>query len=472
MADVSNVVCTPPATPTITPDGPTTFCTDGSVTLTSSSATGNQWYLNGNPIGGATTQTIIATTSGNYTVVVTNSGCASSASAITIVTVNPIPATPTIGAGGPTTICTGGSVELTSSSATGNQWYLNGNPIGDATNQLYSATVAGGYTTIITSNSCTSAASAQTDVTVNPSPATPTITPGGPTTFCARGSVTLTSSSATGNQWYLNGNPIGGATSQSYLAAAPGDYTDRVTANGCSSATLAITTVAIMAPCITVPGAPLTPAASGSDGQATVTFSAPASNRGTPITGYTVTSAPAGGTDSDAGSTSLSHLITCLSNGTSYTFTVTATNEQGSGAPSDPSNRLTILASQTIGFGVAPTVSLGGTGTVSAIGGDSGNPLVFSSLTQGICTIAGTTVTGVSPSSCIIAAYQAGDAAYSAAQQVTQNFMVGFPTAASGNNPGGAGTITVSVSANPAGCGFSAAQFITLPNAATAGLSN
>jgi hypothetical protein len=34
---------------------------------------------------------------------------------------------------------------------------------------------------------------------------------GGPTTFCVGGSVTLTSSSATGNQWFLNGNPIGGA---------------------------------------------------------------------------------------------------------------------------------------------------------------------------------------------------------------------------------------------------------------------
>ena len=39
--------CTPPATPSITPAGPTTFCAGGSVTLNSSAASANQWYLNG-----------------------------------------------------------------------------------------------------------------------------------------------------------------------------------------------------------------------------------------------------------------------------------------------------------------------------------------------------------------------------------------------------------------------------------------
>src|SRR6202521_3359997 len=91
------------AMPTITPGGPTTFCAGGSVTLTSSSASGNQWYLNGNPIGGATNQTYIATASGNYSLEVTGSGCTSAPSTATTVMVNPIPATPTITPGGPTT---------------------------------------------------------------------------------------------------------------------------------------------------------------------------------------------------------------------------------------------------------------------------------------------------------------------------------------------------------------------------------
>ncbi len=234
-----------PAAPTITPGGPTTFCTGGSVTLTSSAATGNQWLLNGNPIGGATNTTYVATASGNYTVTTTDgNSCTSTASAATTVTVNPIPATPTATPGGPTTFCTGGSVLLTSSSASGNQWFLNGNPIGGQTNQTYSATASGSYTVTTTDgNACTSAASAAVVVTVNPIPATPTITPGGPTTFCTGGSVTLTSSSASGNQWFLNGNPIGGATSQSYPAAASGSYTVTVTTSGCTSSPSAATVV-------------------------------------------------------------------------------------------------------------------------------------------------------------------------------------------------------------------------------------
>jgi hypothetical protein len=235
-----------PATPTITPGGPTTFCTGSNVTLTSSASSGNQWFLNGNPIGGATATTYVASASGSYTVKTTDgNSCTSAASAATSVTVNPIPATPTITPGGPTTFCGGGSVLLTSSSASGNQWFLNGNPIGGQTNQTYSATATGSYTVAVTTSGCTSPASAATSVTVNPIPATPTITPGGPTTFCAGGSVTLTSSSASGNQWYLNGNPIASATSQTLPVNASGSYTVKVTASGCTSAASASTTVVV-----------------------------------------------------------------------------------------------------------------------------------------------------------------------------------------------------------------------------------
>ncbi len=231
-------------TPTITPGGPTTFCEGGSVTLNSSGTSGNQWYLNGNPIAGATNQAYIATASGDYTVTDMANGCTSASSSAATVIVNPLPATPTITPDGPTTFCEGGSVTLTSSNATGNQWYLNGNPIGGASDQTYPANASGDYTVVVTDgNNCLSTPSAATLVTVNPIPATPTITPGSPTTFCEGGSATLTSSGASGNQWFLNGNPIGGATNQQYLANAAGDYTLTLTTSGCTSAPSMATTV-------------------------------------------------------------------------------------------------------------------------------------------------------------------------------------------------------------------------------------
>jgi hypothetical protein len=245
-SDPANIpIISSPVTPSISAGGPTAFCTGGGVTLTSSSASSNQWNLNGNPIGGATNQTYVVAASGNYTVTVTGgNGCAATSSGTTV-TVNPIPATPVITPGGPTTFCAGGSVMLTSSSATGNQWYLNGNPIGSATNQAYNAAASGSYTVIVTISGCVSASSAATAVTVKPLPATPVITPGGPTTFCAGGSVTLSSGSATGNQWSLNGNPIGGATNQTFSAAAAGSYTVTVTTGGCTSAPSATTAVTV-----------------------------------------------------------------------------------------------------------------------------------------------------------------------------------------------------------------------------------
>jgi titin len=87
---------------------------------------------------------------------------------------------------------------------------------------------------------------------------------------------------------------------------------------------------------ITVPGAPTSATASGSDGQATVSWTAPTSTGGAAISGYTVTAAPGGAQCTTTGATSCT--VTSLSNGTSYTFTVTATNSVGTGSASSASS--------------------------------------------------------------------------------------------------------------------------------------
>ena len=90
-----------------------------------------------------------------------------------------------------------------------------------------------------------------------------------------------------------------------------------------------------------LPNAPTSVAATAGDASALVTFVAPTNTGGTAITGYTVTSIPAGGVDTNAGSTSLTHSIGGLTNGTSYTFTVKAINSVGSSVASIASNSIT-----------------------------------------------------------------------------------------------------------------------------------
>jgi gliding motility-associated-like protein len=219
-----------PVTPNITAAGPTTFCAGGNVTLTSSAGTGYLWS------NGATTQSINVTSSGNYTVKITNvSGCQSPASVATVVTVNALPGIPTITPDGPTTFCAGGNVTLSSSPETSYLW-SNG-----ATAQSINITTPGNYTVqVINASGCQSAASVATSVTVNALPVTPSITAGGPITFCDGGSVTLTSSAGTSYLW------SNGATTASINITTSGNYTVQVTnAGGCQSALSAAANVTV-----------------------------------------------------------------------------------------------------------------------------------------------------------------------------------------------------------------------------------
>jgi uncharacterized protein (TIGR02145 family) len=97
---------------------------------------------------------------------------------------------------------------------------------------------------------------------------------------------------------------------------------------------------------ITVPGAPTSPAATVDNDQATVAFTAPGSNGGSDITGYTVTSSP--GSFSATGASS-PLVVTGLTNGTSYTFTVIATNAAGNSVASAASAAVTPIFTSITG---------------------------------------------------------------------------------------------------------------------------
>ena len=94
------------------------------------------------------------------------------------------------------------------------------------------------------------------------------------------------------------------------------------------------------------PAPPTNVVAIAADGQATVTWDAPASDGGSAITSYTVTSDPDGITAVVDGST-LTSTVLGLTNGTSYTFTVTATNAVGTSEASASSNAVTPMTTPT-----------------------------------------------------------------------------------------------------------------------------
>ncbi len=376
-----------PATPTISAGGPTTFCAGGNVVLTSSSPSGNVWST------GATTQSITVSTSGTYTVAVTTAGCTSGTSAGTTVTVNPIPATPTISAGGPTTFCAGGSVVLTSSSASGNVWSTG------ATTQSITVSTAGTYTVTVTIAGCTSATSAGTTVTVNPIPTAPTISAGGPLTFCAGGNVVLTSSSASGNTWST------GATTQSITVSTSGTYTVTRTSGGCTSLASAGTT-------ITVNPVPATPTISAGG---STTFCAGGS--------VVLTSSSASGNVWSTGATTQSITVS-----TSGTYTVAVTT---AGCTSATSSGTTVTVNP---IPATPTISAGGSTTFCA----GGNVVLTSSSASGNVWSTGATTQSITVSTSgtyTVAVTTAGcTSATSAGTTVTVNPVPTTPTISAGGS--------------------------------------
>jgi hypothetical protein len=147
----------------------------------------------------------------------------------------------------------------------------------------------------------------------------------------------------------------------------------------------------VLAPA-TVPGAPTIGMATGGDAQASVSFTAPASNGGSPITGYTVTSSPGGFTGTGTASPIA---VTGLTNGTAYTFKVTATNAVGTGAASAASNSVTPAAPTTVPGPPTIGTATGGNGqasvTFTAPASNGGSPIT----TYTVYAFDGTTDTAV-----------------------------------------------------------------------------
>jgi PKD repeat protein len=207
--------------PSVSASGATSICAGSPATLVASGASTYSWS---GGAGSTATVTVNPTSTTTYTVTGTSSGC--SATATVTVTVNPLPSVTATSA----TVCSGDTdTTLTATGAVSYVWST-----GATTSSInVTPTTTTSYTVTGTSSAgCTN--TAVSTVNVVTSPATPTITQSG---------LTLTSSSSTGNQWYLNGSPIAGATGQTHTATVNGNYTVVVTQGGCSSAQSSVTPV-------------------------------------------------------------------------------------------------------------------------------------------------------------------------------------------------------------------------------------
>ncbi|MFY8032873.1 MAG: hypothetical protein ACOVMN_00040, partial [Flexibacteraceae bacterium] len=216
---IVNLECGAPATPTISASGSVNLCQGGSVQLSAPSGFRYLWS------NGATSQNITVNTAGSYsvqTIPIEYSCLSARSNVINVAVSNPNPSTGITNSGA-TTLCTGESVVLTAPNGYGYLWSNN------ETTRSITVTQTGSYSVRTILNGCTSSVIGPVSITVNQTPNAPTISAGGPTTFCSTRSVTLT---ATGASNYLWSN---GATTAQVTINESGLYSVRTAQNGCTS---------------------------------------------------------------------------------------------------------------------------------------------------------------------------------------------------------------------------------------------
>ena len=437
--------------PTVTASGPTSFCAGGSVTLTAQSGTSYLWST------GAHTQSITVSTSGNYSVTVSNGSCSGSSNPVTVTVGQPPNAQ--ITAGGPTTFCAPGSVTLTASPAGGTYAWSNG-----ATTQSITVFGSGSFSVTVTANGC-SATSAATTVTVNPAPIV-SIT--GPSTFCAGTPITLDAGPGFSSYHWSNG-----ATTQTITDSPSSTTTYSVTvtnAQNCSAtASKTVTLGGSPSPVITAAAAVCANSANDSasvgavagatyawtiangaitSGQGTNAIQYTAGATGSVTLGVTVNGGSCSGSSSKSVPIQAPPAV-AISGPSSTCPNVSFTLDAGAGyaayAWSTGATTRTITVSQT----ATTTYSVNVTTSAGCSGG----------ATQTVSMASSGTVTITAPASVVAgspnhpASVPAGPAGTTYAWSITN----GAITAGQGTNAvtftaGPSGTITISVSTNNGGC--------------------
>jgi hypothetical protein len=152
---------------------------------------------------------------------------------------------------GTNNFCVGDSTLLSMSPGFSYQWFKNGVELNAETAQTYYASTPGVYNCRVSDVCGTDTVSTSFVVQQNP---LPIVNVSGSSTYCTGTPVTLTGSSGGSSQWYLNGAPISGETSNTLSASAPGVYNmTKTNMNGCTdSAATGITVTEFALPLVTL----------------------------------------------------------------------------------------------------------------------------------------------------------------------------------------------------------------------------
>jgi fibronectin type 3 domain-containing protein len=202
-----------------------TECEGVKINITSNDTTKLLWYRDTTLIAGLYSSSFEVSTSGTYSAMAVLNSCFSNRSNTISVTIKPVPKSEvTITS---KSICEGAKTNLTAQSGTNYtyQWSRNGTDIAGATSATYAAGDSGIYKVKVSLDGCSSVSAGDT-LRVFPVPPKPTI---------SRNNTDLVSSGSAGNQWYLDGTAVVGATAQNFKPSASGYYTVKVKLNGCES---------------------------------------------------------------------------------------------------------------------------------------------------------------------------------------------------------------------------------------------
>ncbi len=229
----------------------TSMCQGESATLSTGNFNSYQWFSGEQAIIDATSASFETSTSGTYSVLVSNEYCSQVSNNIEI-TVHELPE-PAVQFSGIPNFCVDSDILLETDQYVSYQWNLNGQLISNATEISYSASQSGNYSVTVFDGICYG-----TSTAVAVSGSSPIAISGDRTpVLCTGETITFTASPAVSYQWFNSNGKITNATNQTFATGMAGSYWVVATDNsGCiaTSVAIAVTVHALPTPTISVVG--------------------------------------------------------------------------------------------------------------------------------------------------------------------------------------------------------------------------